>query len=59
MEHLGSECGRHASDQLKKLKQYRKSNIIFETKGSKTSFMTSADEFMQPARMARCPVKNN
>jgi len=49
---------RYACGHVKKLKQYRKSNII-ETKGRKTSFMTSAHEFMLPARMTRCPVKNN
>jgi len=50
---------RYACGHLKKLKQYRKGNIIIETKGRKTSFMTSAHELMLPARMTRCPVKNN
>jgi hypothetical protein len=44
---------------VKKLKQYRKNNIIIETKERKTSCTTSADEFMLPARMTRCPVKSN
>jgi hypothetical protein len=42
---------RYACDHVKKLEQYRKSNIIIQTKGRKTSFMTSADEFMLSARM--------
>jgi hypothetical protein len=50
---------RYACDHVKKLKQYRNSNIIIETKGRKTSFTTSAREFMLTARMIRCPVKNN